>query len=72
MSTRKCLLMFQDNPIIVAVRNPKDIYDAIHSKSQIIFLLTGNVYNLKKWWSFVPKPTNTCLPIWTSLRVIPR
>ena len=48
MSTRKCLLMFQDNPIIVAVCNPKDIYDAIHSKSQIIFLLTGNVYNLKK------------------------
>ena len=48
MSTRKCLLMFQNNPIIVAVRNPKDIYDAIHSKSQIIFLLTGNVYNLKK------------------------
>lgn len=40
--------MFQNNPIIVAVRNPKDIYDAIHSKSQIIFLLTGNVYNLKK------------------------
>ncbi len=48
MSTRKCLLMFQDNPIIVAVRNPKDIYDAIQSESQIIFLLTGNVFNLKK------------------------
>ncbi|MGV8907048.1 MAG: glycerol-3-phosphate responsive antiterminator [Acetobacterium sp.] len=48
MSTRKCLLMFQDNPIIVAVRNPKDIYDAIHSESHIIFLLTGNVFNLKK------------------------
>jgi len=48
MSTRKCLLMFQDNPIIVAVRNPKDIYDAINSKSHIIFLLTGNVFNLKK------------------------
>jgi len=40
--------MFQDNPIIVAVRNPKDIYDAIQSESQIIFLLTGNVFNLKK------------------------
>jgi len=48
MSTRKCLLMFQDNPIIVAVRNPKDIYDAINSESHIIFLLTGNVFNLKK------------------------
>jgi len=48
MATRKCLLMFQDNPIIAAVRNPKDIYDAIHSQSQIIFLLTGNVFNLKK------------------------
>jgi len=28
MATRKCLLMFQENPIIAAVRNPKDIYDA--------------------------------------------
>lgn len=48
MSTRKCFLMFQENPIITAVRNPKDIYEAIQSKSQIIFLLTGNVFNLKK------------------------
>ena len=48
MATRKCLLMFQENPIIAAVRNPKDIYDAIRSQSQIIFLLTGNVFNLKK------------------------
>lgn len=48
MSTRKCLLMFQDNPIIVAVRNPKDIYEAVRSQSKIVFLLTGNVFNLKK------------------------
>ncbi|MEG0681842.1 MAG: glycerol-3-phosphate responsive antiterminator, partial [Eubacterium sp.] len=48
MSTRKCFLMFQANPIIVAVRNPKDIHDAIASDSQIIFLLSGNIYNLKK------------------------
>lgn len=48
MSTRKLFLMFQNSPIIAAVRNPKDIYDAIHSKSQIIFLLTGNIFNLKK------------------------
>ncbi|MGL4606406.1 MAG: glycerol-3-phosphate responsive antiterminator [Eubacteriaceae bacterium] len=48
MSTRKCFLMFQESPIIVAVRNPKDIYDAIRSESKIIFLLTGNVFNLKK------------------------
>jgi glycerol uptake operon antiterminator len=40
--------MFQDNPVIVAVRNPKDIYDAIRSDTKIIFLLTGNVFNLKK------------------------
>ena len=31
MSTRKCFLMFQANPIIAAVRNPKDIHDAIAS-----------------------------------------
>lgn len=48
MSTRKCSLMFQANPVVVAVRNPKDIYEAVASESQIIFLLGGNVYNLKK------------------------
>lgn len=48
MSTRKCSLMFQANPVIVAVRNPKDIYDAVASDSGILFLLGGNVYNLKK------------------------
>lgn len=53
MSTRKCFLMFQSNPIIVAVRNPKDIYEAVASDSQIIFLLSGNIYNLKKMVDYV-------------------
>lgn len=48
MSTQKCFLMLQDNPIIVAVRDPRDLKDALDSQSQIIFLLTGNVFNLKK------------------------
>ncbi|SDP42095.1 glycerol uptake operon antiterminator [Eubacterium maltosivorans] len=53
MSTRKCFLMFQANPIIAAVRNPKDIHDAIASDTQIIFLLGGNIYNLKKMVEYV-------------------
>lgn len=53
MSTRKCFLMFQANPIIAAVRNPKDIHDAVASDSQIIFLLSGNIYNLKKLVEYV-------------------
>lgn len=47
MSTRKCFLMFHDNPIIVAVRDPKDIHQAVASDCQIIFLLCGNLYNLE-------------------------
>ena len=53
MSTRKCFLMFQANTIIAAVRNPKDIHDAIASDTQIIFLLGGNIYNLKKMVEYV-------------------
>lgn len=48
MSTQKCFLMLKENPIIIAVRDPRDLADAIRTKSQIIFLLTGNVFNLKK------------------------
>lgn len=48
MSTQKCFLMLQKNPIIVAVRDPRDLSDAIRTQSEIIFLLTGNVFNLKK------------------------
>jgi glycerol uptake operon antiterminator len=48
MSTQKCFLMFKNNPIIVAVRDPRDLQEALKSSSQIIFLLTGNVFNLKK------------------------
>ncbi|MBQ3334026.1 MAG: glycerol-3-phosphate responsive antiterminator [Eubacteriaceae bacterium] len=46
MSTRKCFLLFRDNPVIAALRNPKDIHDAVDSPCSIIFLLTGNIYNL--------------------------
>ncbi len=48
MSTQKCFLMLKENPIIIAVRDPRDLADAIRTQSQIIFLLTGNVFNLKK------------------------
>lgn len=40
--------MFQENPVIASVRNPKEIYRAADSKAKIIFLLTGNIYNLSK------------------------
>lgn len=53
MSTRKCFLLFQANPIIAAVRNPKDIYDAVESEAEVIFLLGGNIYNLKKMVDFI-------------------
>ena len=46
MSTRKSFLLFRDNPVIAAIRNPKDIHDAVDSPCNIIFLLTGNIYNL--------------------------
>ncbi len=45
--------MFQENPIIAAVRNPRDIYDAVASPCQIIFLLTGNIYNLKQMVDYI-------------------
>ncbi|MDD2414098.1 MAG: glycerol-3-phosphate responsive antiterminator [Eubacteriaceae bacterium] len=53
MSTRKSFLLFQENPIIAAVRNPRDIYDAVASPCQIIFLLTGNIYNLKQMVDYI-------------------
>lgn len=53
MSTRKCSLLFQANPIIAAVRNPKDIYEAVDSETGIIFLLGGNIYNLSKMVHYV-------------------
>lgn len=53
MSTRKCFLLFQANPIIAAIRNPKDIYDAVESEAEVIFLLGGNIYNLKKMVDFI-------------------
>lgn len=53
MSTRKCFLLFQENPIIAAIRNPKDIHDAVASPCNIIFLLTGNIYNLKQMVDYI-------------------
>ncbi len=53
MSTRKCFLLFQANPVIAAVRNPKDIYEAVESDAKVIFLLGGNIYNLKKMVDYV-------------------
>lgn len=48
MQNKKCALLFQENPVIASVRNPKDIYKAVDSQIRIIFLLTGNIYNLGK------------------------
>jgi len=48
MSKNPYFSIFQENPIVVAVRNPKDIKQAVLSDSNIIFLLCGNIYNLKQ------------------------
>ncbi len=53
MTTKKCFRLFKDNPIIPAVRNPRDIYEAVSSKPRVIFLLCGNIYNLKKIVEYV-------------------
>lgn len=53
MATRKCQHLLENNPIIPAIRNPRDIHDAIASPSQIIFLLTGNIYNLKTMVDYI-------------------
>lgn len=37
----------QDNPIIAAIRNINDLGPAIDTDCEIIFLLTGNIFNLK-------------------------
>lgn len=55
MSTKKCFYMFQENPIIASVRDPKDIHEAVASDCQIIFLLSGNVYNLETLVDYVLK-----------------
>lgn len=36
----------QDNPVIAAVNNAENLKKAIESPSNIIFLLTGNIFNL--------------------------
>ena len=53
MSTKKCLHLLEKNPIIAAIRDPKDIYDAVASPCQIVFLLTGNIYNLKTMIDYI-------------------
>ena len=38
----------QDNPIIAAITDIKYLDDALEAPSQIIFLLTGSILNLKE------------------------
>ena len=47
MATLKCQHLLEANPVIAAIRNPRDIHAAVDSPCQIVFLLTGNIYNLK-------------------------
>jgi len=53
MTTKKCYRLFKENPIIAAVKNPRDIYEAVSSETHVIFLLCGNIYNLKKIVEYV-------------------
>ena len=45
--------MFRENPVIAAVKSPKDIYEAVESKTDIIFLLGGNIFNLSNLVDYV-------------------
>ncbi|SHK16544.1 glycerol-3-phosphate responsive antiterminator [Paramaledivibacter caminithermalis] len=43
----KLLLRLEENPIVAAVNHIEKLKPAIKSPCKIIFLLTGNIYNLK-------------------------
>lgn len=60
MPNRKISRLLSDNPIITAVRDPKDIYEAVECDSEVIFLLTGNIYNLKKLVDYVLQADKFC------------
>lgn len=39
--------IFQKNSVIAAVRNINDIREAVDSKCEVIFLMTGHIFNIK-------------------------
>jgi glycerol uptake operon antiterminator len=41
------MILFNNNPVIPAVRDPKKLSKALQCESNVIFLLTGDIFNLK-------------------------
>ncbi len=39
--------VFIENPVIAAVRDEKDLEKALESKANIVFVLFGNIINIK-------------------------
>lgn len=53
MRNQRCTQLIKDNPVIAAVRSPKQLEAALNSKTNIIFLLGANIYNLDKMVTLV-------------------
>lgn len=50
-----------ENPIVAAIKSADKLDEALKSNVEIIFLLTGDVFNLKEMVDRIHKKTQGCL-----------
>lgn len=55
MLSKRCRQLLERNPIIAAVRSPKQLDTALQSNTDVVFILCGNIFNLDKMVSLVKK-----------------